>query len=383
MAPLVGREDLPAVHDEAAVDVDAIHILGRRVVDEVLHRIPQRRHAPRPALPQDEIGLRARRDAPQVVAPERPRAAEGGGVEDVGRRRRLRVALHRLREHRRPAHRLDHALGIGVRPERHVHAGLPVAGERLHRDAAAGEHPDRVGDRAARLSHDPDVAGRVIRPRRAADDDRVAEDRARPEEAQLGEPGHGRLPVAGQHLVELDHRLGRVERDRAAALVGRLLGRAQELRRARVDLGRGEAAADQAAVRAVDAVVKGEGPRQALTAALLVPLPVNAAAVLREPAPGAERESEVDPEPEVPGALGDVLAELPDLEHGRHAASEELGHGEVDTRPAGRLVLGAVAHRQRLEEARVVELGPAGVLDERPVERGARDVGVGRDQARA
>jgi hypothetical protein len=51
----------------------------------------------------------------------------------------------------------------------------------------------------------------------------------------------------------------------------------------------------------------------------------------------------------VPGALDDVLAELPDLEHGRHAASEELGHGEIDTRPARRLVLGAVAHRQHLE----------------------------------
>src|SRR5262245_25896877 len=55
---LVGGQYAPAVDDETAVDVDAIHVLRRRVVDEVLHRIPERRHAPGPALPEDEIGLR-------------------------------------------------------------------------------------------------------------------------------------------------------------------------------------------------------------------------------------------------------------------------------------------------------------------------------------
>ena len=102
-------------------------------------------------------------------------------------------------------------------------------------------------------------------------------------------------------------------------------------------------AADQTAVRAVEAVVEGEGPRQPLAAPLLVPLPVDAPAVLREPAPRAEGEPEVDAEAEVPGALDDVLAELSDLEHRRHAAPEELGHREVDAGAARRLVLGAVA----------------------------------------
>ena len=202
----------------------------------------------------------------------------------------------------------------------------------------------------------------------------------RAEEAQLGEPGDRRLPVARQHLVELDHRLGGVERDRAAALVRGLLGRAQELGRAGVDLGRGQAGANQTAVCAVVAVVEGQRPREPLAAALLVPLPVDAPAVLREPAARAEREPEVDAEAEVRRALDDVLAELADLEHGGHAAPEQLGHREVDAGAAGRLVLGAVADRQRLEEARVVELGPPRVLDERPVERRARDVRVGRDE---
>ena len=172
-----------------------------------------------------------------------------------------------------------------------------------------------------------------------------------------------------------------MERDRAAALVGGPLGRAQELGRARVDLGRGEAAADQTAVGAVEAVVKGQRPREPLTPALLVPLPVDAPTVLREPPSRAEGEPEGDAEAEVRRALDHVLAELADLEHGGHSAAEQLGHREVDAGAAGRLVLGAVSDRQRLEEARVVELGPSRVLDERPVERGARDVRVGRDEA--
>ena len=185
------------------------------------------------------------------------------------------------------------------------------------------------------------------------------EDGAGTEEAQLGEPGDRRLPVARQHLLELDHRLGGVERDGAAALVGGLLRGAQELGRARVDLGRGEAGADEVAVGALVALVERDRARQTLAPSRLVPLPVDAPAVLREPSPRAEGEPEVDPEPEVPGALDDVVGELADLEHGRHPAPEQLGHREVDAGPARLRVLRAVADRQRLEEPRVVELRAA------------------------
>ena len=202
-----------------------------------------------------------------------------------------------------------------------------------------------------------------------------------PRKPELGEPRDRRLPVARQHLVELDHGLGGVERDRAAALVGGPLGGSEELGRAGVDLGRGEAGADQPAVGAVEAVVEGQRPREPLAAPLLVPLPVDAPAVLREPAPRSEGQRAVDAEAEVRGALGHVLAELADLEHRGHAAPEQLGHREVDAGAAGRVVLRAVSDRQGLEETGVVELGPPGVLDERPVERGARDVRVGGDEA--
>ena len=186
----------------------------------------------------------------------------------------------------------------------------------------------------------------------------MSENRARTEESELSEPRDRRLAVTGEHLVELDDRLRGVERDRAAALVGGILGRAQELRCARVDLSGREAAADEAPVRAVPAVVERQRPRQSLASAVLVPLPVDTSAVLREPPSRSEGEPEVHPEADVPRALQDVVSELADLQHGRDASAEQLGHREIDARAARRLVLGAVADRQGLEESRAVELGP-------------------------
>ena len=164
-------------------------------------------------------------------------------------------------------------------------------------------------------------------------------------------------------------------RSSAACLAAR-----KQLGRAGVDLGGGEAGPHEPAVGAVVALVERERPREALPATRLVPLPLDPPAVRREPATRAERQAEVDAEAEVPRPLDDVIAHLADLEHRGHAAPEQLGHREVDAGAARRLVLGAVADRQRLEEARVVELGPSRVLDERAVERRARDVGVGRDE---
>src|SRR5262249_43581574 len=113
---------------------------------------------------------------------------------------------------------------------------------------------------------------------------------------------------------------------------------------------------------------------------LLVPLPLDPPAIAREPAAGAEGESHVDAQAEVAGARDDVLAGAADLHHGGDAAAEELDHREVDARAGRLLVLRRAADRQQLEEAGVVELRVAAVLDERAVERRAADVRVGRDE---
>src|SRR2546426_543218 len=93
---VVRGEHTTAVHHEPAADPDAIDILRRRVVDDVLHGIAQGRHAPRRRLPQDEIRGGAGGDAAEVVAAQRAGAAERGGVEHVGGGRGRRVALDDL-----------------------------------------------------------------------------------------------------------------------------------------------------------------------------------------------------------------------------------------------------------------------------------------------
>ena len=200
--------------------------------------------------------MRPRSSRPSARAPPRVAASKTWAAVVASR-----VALHHLRDHRRPAHRLDHALGIGVGAERHVDARRPVAREGLHGDAAAGEHPHRVRHRAARVRHEPHVARRVVGPRRAADDDGVAEDGVGPEHAQLLHPGDGRLAVAGQHLVELDHGLGGVHLVRAPRPRRRSAWRRCSSSGVQVSIwAGGEEAADEVAVGAVVRGREGRGP---------------------------------------------------------------------------------------------------------------------------
>ena len=68
-------------------------------------------------------------------------------------------------------------------------------------------------------------------------------------------------------------------------LVGEALGVFQELGRARVDLRRRDEAAHEIAVRAVPPRVEIHRSPESLPPLLLVPLPLDALAVLREPLP--------------------------------------------------------------------------------------------------
>jgi hypothetical protein len=149
-----------------------------------------------------------------------------------------------------------------------------------------------------------------------------------------------------------------------------------------VDLGRGEETADEAAVGPVGARVEREGALETLPPLRLVPLPHYAPPVAREPAAGAEREPQVHAQPVARGALDHLLAEPADLHDGRDPAPQQLGHREIDAGTAGLLVLSPAPDREHLEQARVPELRATAILDERAVERGAPEVGVGGDEAR-
>ena len=74
--------------------------------------------------------------------------------------------------------------------------------------------------------------------------------------------------------------------------------------------------------------------------------------------PGAVARPHVEAEAGLDGPLDGVLRQRPDLQDGGGAAVQQLGHRVVDAGPRGVLVLGRAAHRQELEQARVVELAP-------------------------
>ena len=192
----------------------------------------------------------------------------------------------------------------------------------------------------------------------------MAQDRVLPEHAEVAQPRDGRLAVTTEHLVELHDRLRSVDLPRPLALVGRALGGLQQLRRAGVDLGRREEAADPIAVGAVPALVQLDGVGEPAPSLLLVPLPLDAPPVAGQPAARAEGEADVDAQPEVAGTGGDVLAGAADLHHRGHAAPQQLGHREVDTGVRRLVVLRGAAHRQELEEPGVEELWVAAVFDE-------------------
>ena len=204
-----------------------------------------------------------------------------------------------------------------------------------------------------------------------------------PEHAQLLHPRDRRLAVAGHHLVELDDRLRGVHLVRALAPRRRSAWRrgaapACTCRSARAT--RSSARGRRGRRRgACGTRWRAGGPR--------APASSSHSHSTRLPSrvsqpPGAERLAHVHAHPVVRRALDHVLAERADLHHRGDAAAQHLGHREVDAGAARLLVLGLGAHGQHLEQPRVPELRVAAVLDERPVERRAGDVGVGRDQPR-
>ena len=207
-----------------------------------------------------------------------------------------------------------------------------------------------MGDRAPGVRHDGDVARRVVGPRRSAGDDRVAEDRVRPEHAEIAQPGDRRLAVARQHLVELDDRLRRVHGVRATRIVRQALRITQQIAGARVDLRRRNDRAHEIAVGAVVLLDELGGLSQALPPCFLVPFPDDAPPVAREPAPRAEREPFVDTQTETLRALGHRVGVAADVQHGGDTAAQQLGHREVDAGERTLEILRAIADRQVLEQ---------------------------------
>ena len=151
----------------------------------------------------------------------------------------------------------------------------------------------------------------------------------------------GRLAVAGDHLVELDHRLGGVDLVRAAPPRRRSAWPRAAARACRCRSGparRSSAPGRRGRRRTARGTATAR--RSPCLPGRLVPLPLDAPAVAGEPAARSGSLAHVDAHAVVAGPLDHVLAEAADLHDGGDAAPQQLGHREVDAGAARLLVLG-------------------------------------------
>ena len=133
-----------------------------------------------------------------------------------------RLAVNDLADDGGPAQTFEHRLRGGIGAESHVDAGFDISGEGFHCDAATGKDPDAVGDIGAGAGQDRDVISGVIRPRRASEDDGMADEDVGAEEADIFQPFDRTVTCASDDLVELIDRLSGVQGDWNAHFVSGL-----------------------------------------------------------------------------------------------------------------------------------------------------------------
>src|SRR6266540_2453007 len=367
---LVHAHDAAALDDGLAVHDDLVDIVPGPALHEGLDRIAVGSDAQAPHVDQYDVGFRPGREAAEVVARERPGAAEGGGREDLGGGGGGEVALDDLAEIRGPAHLADEVSRVGVGAEADVDAGPAELRERLQRVAAPGEDEQAVRDGGAGAGQDLEVApprqgGQVV----GGADDAVPDDRSGREEAGVGQVLHRRHRVAAQDLVELEEVLARVDLDPDAELVGSLAGGAEEPRAAGVDLVREEHALDTTAVvagvRSNERLGALEASQARLFVDVVVELALGGEAVVVRLVGGGE----IGTQAQLTGDARVLLGRHPDLHDGGAAVSEQLGQREP-TADLGVLPgserLDALPRGEVVEEAGVKVVPPADVGDQAP-----------------
>ena len=328
--------------DHTAVDHDHVDAPVRVVVDEALDRIAPGRHRHPVCSHQDEVGLRAGAQAPEVGAPERVGSASGGGVERLRGGRRRRVLVESFRHDRGPAHLLQHVMGARVRSQADRDSGPDVAAERLHRDPSPRVGPRTVGHGGPRLPQERELV-RALLPAHVAvvaEEDRVGQEEVGAQQADAGQPLDGGDAVAAHHLAHLDLALGAVNRHADTEIARRALRFAQERLAARVDLrGREERleAAGLAACRPLHQAHRVVEPRAARG---LVPAIEHLVAICRVPGGGPEERADVRPEPQVAQDAKVLVVDLrllvgaqvrrDEIDHGRAAALQELDRREAE-----------------------------------------------------
>ena len=303
-------------------------------------------------------------------------------MQEVRRCHRMDVARGDARERRSLAHLLEHVVRRGIRADRHVDAGFQVAAEALEHVPVARERRGTVRDAAAVLRHQREVLlGPPSHPGMRVDEDGVAQQRARVEDAELRRPLDRRHAVAADHLQHLAHALGDMHGERQLAFGGRGVGVAQQLGRAGVDLHRREHPGEPAARVLRQPVDEAERRFEALAPGLLVPFVAQLVVVRELPARGRKARREESAQTAAPGQVRPAVPGRADVHDRSDAASQELAVGEFGGRGPAFAVGGRVSLRA-LEKPGHVHVAHAVFLADAAIGRLVSRMRMHVDQAR-
>ena len=210
---------------------------------------------------------------------------------------------------------------IGVRADADVDAATQVCAEGAKRDSSAHEHGGAVRHAHLVLREQVEVSARSpVQPGVVVQEDGVPYHAALAERPDRVQETDRRLAVSALHLVELGHALGDVGLPRQCVLFGVVVGVAQQIGSAGVDLGGVHHAAESPAGMLAGAL--DEAPRlvEALASGARRPFVLERVAVPGEPARIAE-------------ARGD---HRPNAARGEKVQPLVVGSGEVGNRGAAR-----------------------------------------------
>jgi len=275
----------PVLYHLRAADEHVAHGPIGGDIDEAAQRVAQRSHRRHRGIHHDHVRLGAGRQPPDIVAPQRLRAAQRGGVEDVTGAQIERIAGHDARGIERVAQLLQHVVRVGIGTDADADAAPEIAPERLHGNAAPDEHRGAMGNGGAALQQRPEiVAPRPMRGRVMVEEDAVADDGPRPQHAQRIQPLDGRHAVPARDLVQLHDRLCRMNLERQLQPLRLGIAVADQLGRACVDLRRRHHAGEPPARVPSRRLHDGQRLVHGAAAGRLVPLVLDHMAVPRVPA---------------------------------------------------------------------------------------------------
>ncbi len=235
---------------------------------------------------------------------------------------------------------------------------------------------------AAVLRHQAEVfVGPPAHPGVRVDEDGMAQQGIRAEDAELRRPLHRRHAVPADHLQHFAHALRDVHGERQLVLARGGKSVAQQLGRAGIDLHRRQHARQPARRVARQALGEREGGLEAPPAGLLVPFVLQLVIILELPARRGEARRQ---ERAQAAALGERFPAVPsrtDIDDRGDAAAQQLAVGELGGRGAALGVGGGVRLRA-LEEPRHVHRAHAVLLADAAVRRLVSGMRVHVDQAR-